>query len=173
MVMNVRDKLQGRTIPEQEGRGTMLKTTVAKFRLLLKFIRLRSHGLGSAVLVLISMLTVIVAISGHQITFIPNGTFFANPGGASETYATAGGGIDLTGPFFQSLGTNGRSCGTCHQPSDGMSVPAANVQLRFLLTKGQDPLFRTVDGSNCNHNIDVSTLAGRYAAYGLLRTRGL
>src|SRR6266699_4870275 len=123
MVMNVRDKLQGRTIPEQEGRGTMMKTTVAKVGLLLKFIRLSSHGLVSAVLVLISMLTVIVAISGKQITFIPNGTFFANPGGASETYAT-GGGIDLTGPFFQSLGTNSRSCGTCHQPSDGMSVSA-------------------------------------------------
>jgi len=171
--MNVRDKLQGRTIPEQEGRGTMMKTTVAKFGLLLKFIRLSSHGLVSAVLVLISMLTVIVAISGHQITFIPNGTFFANPGGASETYATAGGGIDLTGPFFQSLGTNGRSCGTCHQPSDGMSVSAANVQQRFALTQGLEPIFRTNDGSNCNHNIDVSTLAGRSAAYSLLRTRGL
>ncbi len=117
----------------------MMKTTVAKFGLLLKFIRLSSHGLVSAVLVLISMLTVIVAISGHQITFIPNGTFFANPGGASETYATAGGGIDLTGPFFQSLGTNGRSCGTCHQPSDGMSVSAANVQQRFALTQGLEP----------------------------------
>src|SRR5438046_682637 len=173
MVMNVRDKLQGRTIPEQEGRGTMMKTTVAKFGLLLKFIRLSSQCLVSAVLVLISMLTIIVAISGKQITFIPNGTFFANPGGASETYATAGGGIDLTGPFFQSLGTNGRSCGTCHQPSDGMSVSAANVQQRFALTQGLEPIFRTNDGSNCNHNIDVSTLAGRSAAYSLLRTRGL
>src|SRR5947199_10345423 len=90
MVMNVRDKLQGRTIPEQEGRGTMMKTTVAKFGLLLKFIRLSSHGLVSAVLVLISMLTVIFAISGKQITFIPNGTFFANTGGSLDTYATAG-----------------------------------------------------------------------------------
>jgi hypothetical protein len=34
-------------------------------------------------------------------------------------------------------------------------------------------IFRTVDGSNCNHSIDVSTLAGRSAAYSLLRTRGL
>lgn len=54
-----------------------------------------------------------------------------------------------------------------------MSVSAANVELRFLLTQGTDPIFRTVDGSNCNHNIDVSTLEGRYAAYSLLRTRGL
>jgi cytochrome c peroxidase len=126
----------------------------------------------SCVLVLIAMLTVIVAISGQQITFIPNGTFFANANGESETYSTVGGGIDLTGPFFQSLGTNGRSCGSCHQPSDGMSIAAANVQQRFTLTQGMDPIFRTNDGSNCN-NLDVSTLAAREAAYSLLRTRGL
>ncbi len=118
----------------------------------------------------------IAAASGQQIpfvTFIPNGVFFPNPHGASQTYSTNGGGIDFTGPFFQSMGTNGRTCGTCHQPSDGMSVSAANIQLRFLLTQGQDPIFRPVDGSNCNHNTDVSTLAGRAAAYSLLRTRGL
>ena len=132
-----------------------------------------SRGVYSAVFVLIFMLTVIVATRGNQITFIPNGTFFLNPSGASETYSTAGGGIDLTGPFFQSMGSNGRACSTCHQPSDGMSVSAANIQQRFAATQGLDPIFRPNDGSNCNHNIDVSTLAGRSAAYSLLRTRGL
>jgi len=83
------------------------------------------------------------------------------------------GAFDFSNPFFQSLGTNGRSCGTCHQPSDAMSVSAAHVQLRFNLTAGLDPIFRTVDGSNCDHNIDTSTVAGRSAAYSLLRTRGL
>ncbi len=112
----------------------------------------------------VATLLAIAALNGQQITFIANGTFFGNPGGASETHSTTGGGIDLTGPFFQSLGTNGRSCGSCHQPSDGMSVSAAHVQERFSLTQGQDPIFRTVDGSNCNHNFDVSTLAGRSAA---------
>jgi cytochrome c peroxidase len=106
-------------------------------------------------------------------TFIPNGTSFPNPGGASQTYSTSGGGIDQTGLFFQSLGTNGRSCATCHQASDGMSVSALDVQLRFDQTAGLDPIFRTVDGSNCDHNIDVSTLQGRFSAYSLLRTRGL
>ena len=106
-------------------------------------------------------------------SFIPNGVFFPNPNGASQTYSASSGGIELTGPFFQSMGTNGRTCGTCHQPSDGMSVSAANVELRFLQTQGTDPIFRPVDGSNCNHNIDVSTRPGRYAAYSLLRTRGL
>jgi cytochrome c peroxidase len=127
----------------------------------------------NAVFLVLATLIAIAAVSGQPFSLIPNGTFFANPGGASETYSTTGGGIDQTGPFFQSLGTNGRSCATCHQPSDGMSIAAANVEQRFSLTQGQDPIFRTVDGSNCNHGIDVSTLAGRYAAYSLLRTRGL
>jgi cytochrome c peroxidase len=106
-------------------------------------------------------------------TFIPNGTSFLNLGGASQTYSTVGGGIDQRGLFFQSLGTNGRSCGSCHQPSDAMSVSALHVQLRFDQTAGLDPIFRTVDGSNCDHSIDVSTLPGRSSAYSLLRTRGL
>jgi cytochrome c peroxidase len=106
-------------------------------------------------------------------SFIPNGVFFPNPNGASQTYSTSGGGIDQTGPFFQSMGTNGRSCATCHQPSDGMSIAAEEVQERFFMTRGRDPIFRPVDGSNCNHNIDVSTLEGMYDAYSLLRTRGL
>ena len=79
----------------------------------------------SGVFLAVATLVAFGALNGQQITFIANGTFFANPGGASETHSTTGGGIDLTGPFFQSLGTNGRSCGSCHQPSDGMSVAAA------------------------------------------------
>jgi hypothetical protein len=132
----------------------------------------RIHLFAAPVLIL---LTIVASVSGQQIpfiTFIPNGVFFPNLTGASQTYSSTGG-IDLTGPFFQSLGTNGRSCGTCHQPSDGMSVSAANIELRFLLTQGQDPIFRPVDGANCDHDVNVSTLHGRKAAYSLLRTRGL
>src|SRR5438445_3402727 len=117
----------------------------------------------------VATLTAIVGVSGQQFSFIPNGTFLANPGGASETYSATGGGIDLTGPFFQSMGTNGRSCATCHQPSDAMSVAAANAQQRFDQTQGMDPIFRTVDGSNCNHTVDVSPPAGRSAAHTRLR----
>jgi hypothetical protein len=103
---------------------------------------------------------------------VPNLAGFPDPGGVVRTFSQNGD-IDLTGPFFQSLGTNGRSCGTCHQPSDAMSISAAHVQARFDQSQGLDPVFRTNDGSNCDHNIDVSTLAGRTAAYSLLRTRGL
>jgi cytochrome c peroxidase len=108
-----------------------------------------------------------------QPTLVPNGRTFANPGGASRTFSTLNGGIDLTNPFFKDLGSNGRSCATCHEPGDGMSVSAAHVQDRFSETRGRDPIFRTNDGSNCDHDIDVSTLEGRRHAYSLLRTRGL
>jgi hypothetical protein len=54
-----------------------------------------------------------------------------------------------------------------------MSVSAAHIQQRFDLSLGLDPIFRTVDGSNCNHDIDVTSAAGRSAAYSLLRSRGL
>src|SRR4030095_8923056 len=131
------------------------------------------HGILRAILVPAAILMAIAVLRGQQLSFIPNGVLFPNPGGASQTYSAINGGIDLTGPFFQSMGTNGRSCATCHQLSDGMSVSAENVQRRFVQTKGLDPIFRVVDGSNCDHSMDVSTVEGRYQAYSLLRTRGL
>ena len=41
---------------------------------------------------------------------LPNLFPFPNGSGLLETYNANGKPIDLTGPFFQSLGTNGRSC---------------------------------------------------------------
>ena len=79
---------------------------------------------------------------------IPNLQPFADPTGIVATYNTAGD-IDTTNPFFQSLGTNGRACVTCHQPSDGFSFSAAHAKVRFDLTNGTDPLFAAVDGANC------------------------
>src|SRR5215510_464302 len=103
---------------------------------------------------------------------VPSLAGFPDPDGVIRTF-NANGDIDLSGPFFQSLGINGRSCGSCHQPSDGMTVSAEHIQARFDSSAGLDPIFRTNDGSNCDHDVDVSTLAGRSAAYSLLRTRGL
>jgi cytochrome c peroxidase len=137
-------------------------------------VRHKRSVIGAGLLV-VATLTVL-AERGEQIdfrNFLPNGIFFPNSNGASQTHSTSPGRIDLTGPFFQSLGTNGRTCATCHQPSDGMSVSATSIQRRFEQTEGKDPIFRTVDGSNCNHSVDVSTERGREAAYSLLRTRGL
>src|SRR4051812_17010068 len=104
---------------------------------------------------------------------LPNQFPFPNASGLLETYNTSGGPIDLSGPFFQSLGTNGRSCGSCHRPAQSWSISADEVRFRFNLTQGLDPIFRTNDGSNCDHNIDTSTVQARRKAYSLLIEKGL
>ena len=127
-------------------------------------------------LVLAATLTTVgtIFVFGQSISTntIPNMFPFSNPSGQSATF-TSDGSIDLNNPFFQSLGTNGRTCATCHQPDQGWSVSADQVQARFDSTDGTDPIFRTNDGSNCDHDIDVSTIKDRQKAYGLLTSRGL
>ncbi len=124
----------------------------------------------SAIAVLIGAAMTTVAASGQS---LPNLFPLPNRSGFLETYNVNHAPISLTGAFFQSLGTNGRSCASCHRPAEGWSVSPAEVQLRFLLTQGLDPIFRTNDGSNCDQNIDTSTVQGRRHAYSLLLSRGL
>ena len=81
--------------------------------------------------------------------------------------------LDISGAFFQSIGTNGRSCATCHQAAQGFSISTQEVKERFDATHGLDPIFRTVDGSNCDHNIDTSSEGKRRQAYSLLLKRGV
>ena len=108
--------------------------------------------------------------AGNQ-SFMPNMLPIANSTGFAATFTTSGK-VDLTGPFFQGLGTNGRACVTCHQPKAGWTVTPTNVQARFRATEGTDPIFRTNDGSN-SPNADVSTLDARRAAYSMLLNKGL
>jgi hypothetical protein len=82
------------------------------------------------------------------------------------------GNVDLSNPFFKNLGTNGRTCATCHQFSDAMSVTPPHIRARFLTSGGTDPIFRPVDGANCD-NLDVSTWDARRSAYSLLLNKGL
>ena len=71
---------------------------------------------------------------------IPNLFPFLDPTGFVSTYNTTGP-IQQNGAFFQSLGTNGRSCSTCHIAANAMGLSLQNVQARYLLTAGRDPLF--------------------------------
>src|SRR6185369_6612738 len=66
--------------------------------------------------------------------------------------------VDPAGPFSQALGTNGRSCATCHVPEAAMSLTPAVVRRAFDETNGTAPLFRTNDGSS-SPLADVSTAA--------------
>ena len=75
-------------------------------------------------------------------------------------------------PFFQNLGTNDRTCFTCHQPQTAWTVSAQSVQARFYLSFGTDPIFRLVDGATCPSD-DVSSLAAKLDPYGLLLSKGL
>ena len=96
---------------------------------------------------------------------------FANPSGYAATFSTAGF-IDAANPFFESLGTNGRSCASCHQPGEGWTVTPEGVQKRFHASQGTDPIFRLNDGAN-SPLADVSTLGTRLKAYSMLLSKGL
>jgi cytochrome c peroxidase len=90
-----------------------------------------------------------------------------DPSGAIETYSDDGK-IATTGAFFESLGTNGRSCSTCHVANQAFGLSAAGVRARFLTTAGRDVLFAPIDGANCpseNSNLPAS--------HSLLLTAGL
>ncbi|CAN5924605.1 hypothetical protein BH11MYX4_BH11MYX4_50740 [soil metagenome] len=102
---------------------------------------------------------------------LPNDLPFLNPSGFAATTSTRGF-VDLGGPFFQSLGTNGRSCGTCHLPGEGWTIVPASVRERFERSGGTDPLFRLNDGAN-SPTADVSTVAKRRQAYSMLLDKGL
>jgi hypothetical protein len=80
---------------------------------------------------------------------LPALTRYQNAWGQIEVL-NAGGAINTRGnPFFEPMGTNGRACVTCHQPSSGMGLSVDAVRRRWQETGGKDPLFAAIDGSNC------------------------
>ena len=92
---------------------------------------------------------------------------FPDVSGILETLSTTGA-INRRGAFFQSLGTNGRTCGTCHVPEEAFSLSPVSASLTFLLTQGRDPLFAPVDGANC-----PTARRGDPAAHSLILKYGL
>ncbi len=84
---------------------------------------------------------------------LPNLFPLSDPTGMVSTYNDMGP-IDQSSknPFFQSLGTNGRSCGTCHIAGDAFGLSSDSIRRTFYRTHGHDPLFAAVDGANCPDN---------------------
>jgi hypothetical protein len=68
--------------------------------------------------------------------------------GMSGTFSASGN--DPANPFFKSLGTNGRSCSTCHIATEAMSFTPEHAQELYQHSQGTDPLFARVDGANCS-----------------------
>jgi hypothetical protein len=97
---------------------------------------------------------------------LPNNFPIINSAGTAATFSTAGL-VDLTNPFHSPQGENGRSCESCHLFQTGWSVLPAEVELRFWLTLGNDPIFNLLDANS--PTADVSTVQARYSAYSMLR----
>lgn len=76
-----------------------------------------------------------------------------------QTFTTdTSGQLNTSGPFFQSLGTNGRICATCHQQNDGWSISAADVQARFTQAQSS-PLRGLASRAPYFHNGSALTLS--------------
>ncbi len=69
--------------------------------------------------------------------------------GKTSTYFPAGTATTVGNPFFTSLGTNGRTCFSCHQPQDNWSITPATILSIYNATQGTDPVFAPVDGADC------------------------
>ena len=101
---------------------------------------------------------------------LPNLSPYQDPSGIFRTFSFRP--IELSNSFFRKLGTNDRTCASCHDASEGWSITPSHLQQRFQISQGLDPVFRPVDGANCP-SADVSTLEARTSAYSLLLSRGL
>ncbi|HTJ17568.1 MAG TPA: hypothetical protein VL494_12370 [Steroidobacteraceae bacterium] len=97
---------------------------------------------------------------------LPNNFPFLNGAGTAATFSTAGF-VDLTNQFHVPQGTNGRSCESCHLPQVGWSIRPVDVELKFLLTQGNDPIFNPQDANSPTP--DVSSLQAKRASYSMLR----
>lgn len=97
---------------------------------------------------------------------LPNNFPFLNGAGTAATFSNAGF-VDLENAFHVPQGTNGRSCESCHLVQAGWSVRPIDVELKFSLTQGTDPIFNLLDANS--PTADVSTPTARYASYSMLR----
>jgi cytochrome c peroxidase len=91
----------------------------------------------------------------------------ADPTGLLQTI-NSNGQTDTRGAFFQSLGSNGRSCSTCHVADQAMSISPPQIRRRFAQTHGRDALFAAFDGANCPDGKPSDA-----AAHSLLLSHGL
>ena len=103
---------------------------------------------------------------------IPKLEVDADPSGSVATFQPGGATSTPSNAFFGNLGTNGRTCFTCHQPQNGWTISAASASARFYASSGQDPLFRLVDGATCPSD-DVSSFDAQKTAYSLLINKAL
>ncbi|MDB4955480.1 MAG: hypothetical protein JWO36_3049 [Myxococcales bacterium] len=95
-----------------------------------------------------------------------------NPHGISSSVSTQGP-FDFNNPFFDTtLGTNGRSCATCHDPRTGWTISADLAKELFNDSDGLAPLFNPFDGGT-RPDADLSSKGERKKAFDPITDRGL
>jgi cytochrome c peroxidase len=140
--------------------------------------RIRARRAIERIVLTITIMTVTLAASIEAIaaeaksSIQPQFEKQNDPSGIFANYQPAGSTDKTANAFFESLGTNGRQCVTCHEPADGWSITPPHIKQRFASSHGADPLFRPFDGATCP-DAGVSTIAARRKAYALLLSKGL
>ena len=62
-----------------------------------------------------------------------------DPKGAIASFQPNGATVTSNNAFFKDMGTNGRTCFTCHQPQNGWGVSANDVAERFEKSRRHGP----------------------------------
>jgi hypothetical protein len=92
-----------------------------------------------------------------------------DPAGLIESVSASAFNAGDTNGFFASLGTNGRTCNTCHVIEDGWTITPGHA--RTLAET--DPLFAPKDGSDCPPTAATQgpskALSSQLTSYGLIR----
>jgi cytochrome c peroxidase len=86
-----------------------------------------------------------------------------NESGVAESLHLSGA-IDRSNPFFQALGTNPRSCETCHSSAQAWTMNAVTADRLLTESEGLDPLFNLVD-QGTRPDADVSSYDARVATF--------
>jgi cytochrome c5 len=95
-----------------------------------------------------------------------------NSAGIAETSHTSGV-IDRTNPFFENLGTNGRTCETCHDARSAWTTSAEVMSDLFESTAGTHPLFVSLHDSGNRPDAPTGTLEEKRAAFQTLLEFGV
>ena len=104
--------------------------------MLIPFRRRNKRVVSSLALVVVARLSAWAA-DDFQVTRDPTGALTSVSTNAFDTGETNG--------FFANLGTNGRTCGTCHVVENGWTFTPTHAQA----LASNDPLFTPNDGSDC------------------------
>ena len=80
---------------------------------------------------------------------IPQSQALADTFGKIASYQPNGPTTTSANGFFKSLGSNGRTCFSCHQPQDGWAITPATIKNLYNASAGLDPVFAPVDGADC------------------------